>query len=168
MTVSVQLVPILYQPRGLARQVQNAVMQAAAQEAAWCKDFFTTSTATWEHEVKWRWGAKDASGVLEAYAGTDDLIYLFVSGGTRDHPITPVHAKKLVFQWGGVGSYKPKTVPGVMGSQSGGPTGPIVGRMSVHHPGTAPRNFDKVAADEWGKRWPTAMQEAITRALKSS
>jgi len=62
--------------------------------------------------------------------------------GTRPHIIRPKRAKRLKFQWGGPGSYKPKTV---RGGKFRGP-GKVVGGKTVYakkvkHPGTKPRKF---------------------------
>lgn len=63
--------------------------------------------------------------------------------GTREHDIVPKNKDFLFFEWGGPGSYIPKTTPG------GGFGGPgtvrngflVKSKEGIHHPGFPPRRF---------------------------
>lgn len=68
--------------------------------------------------------------------------------GTRRHPIAARNAPMLVFVWGGPGSYKAKTAPGVIGSWLGGPTGRLTAQREVDHPGTEARGWSKKVIEE--------------------
>jgi len=99
---------------------------------------------------------------------TDNEIYGYVNDGTRPHPIFPKKAKALAFQWGGKGSYTPKTTPRVIGSRAGGPSGPTVYRPYVQHPGTKGRHFDEEIEKLMQPRFKRAMEKAMSDARKKS
>lgn len=88
--------------------------------------------------------------------------------GTRPHPITPKNAPRLRFQWGGPGSYLPKTGPG--GAWYGGP-GTVIGgsevfSLGVMHPGTDPRNWPQVIAEKRKRYYSKTVENAWRRALR--
>lgn len=93
--------------------------------------------------------------------GTDDLIYKFVDGGTKSHPITTKNAPMLVFQAG----YRAKTRVKVIGSSQGGKFGPTVHKKEVNHPGTEAREFTKEIAKKWQKLLPNIIQRALLQEL---
>lgn len=82
--------------------------------------------------------------------------------GTAAHTITGKKGK-LSFQWGGPGSYQPKTRP--IG-RSGGPgrvnRGEKVARKSVNHPGFPPRHFSRVI----NKKLRSLFEKAIDRGVR--
>jgi hypothetical protein len=88
--------------------------------------------------------------------------------GTRPHPIRPKDAPMLVFPWGGPGSYMSKTGPG--GKWYGGPgtvnNATLRFSMGVQHPGTAPRNWTKLAAEEFKPIYSRTVENAWRRALR--
>lgn len=91
---------------------------------------------------------------------TDDLIYKYVSEGTKTKPginIVPVRAKKLAFP----GTFIPKTFPGIVGSGAGF-SGPVdTFRAGVHHPGVKARNF----VDEIQKRQEKNAKIILTNTI---
>ena len=125
---------------------------------------YKRTTATWSHSVQFEAITDTAAdGSFSLLVGTDDAVYGYVDAGTRAHIITPKRAKRLRFQWGGPGSYRPKTVAGVIGSTTGGASGPLVYRQLVHHPGTKARHFTR---DIFEKRGAESMKR-ITERLRN-
>ena len=100
--------------------------------------------------------------------GENAKIWQYVSHGTRPHIIRPKGTGyPLRFEWGGYGSYKPKT------TTSGGYRGPgrVVGgkttfRMHVKHPGNAARNFEKHIARWYAPQFRRTMKNAVARATR--
>lgn len=83
--------------------------------------------------------------------------------GTRSHPIPKkAGAKTLRFQWGGPGSYSPKTRPIARSGGPGSPSGPIVFRKFVNHPGFAPRKF----SESINKRLKRQFEQAVDRGFR--
>ena len=84
-------------------EFKKAILRAAeAYSKELLKDFEAT-TATWEHNVEFERIVDYEPRGPEVFVGTDDEIYGYVNNGTRPHPIFPVRAKVLRFQWGGKG-----------------------------------------------------------------
>jgi hypothetical protein len=115
---------------------------------------FAKTYATWDHQPEWKKVIKhSAEGIFWAY-WTEDLIYLWVSGGTQgQYPIPKDGPSLLVFPSG----YKAKSVPNTLLSRSGGSFGETVFMFGqVMHPGIEPRNFDKTVAlyvNPWWVKW---------------
>jgi hypothetical protein len=118
----------------VAKAVRNT-MTPAEREAL--REFRRT-TDTWKTKPSFEALEEVAGDAFTLIVGTDDPIYRFVDLGTKPHDIT---GNPLAFQWGGPGSYTAKTVPGVIGSRKGGPSGGTVFVTVVHHPGTKARHF---------------------------
>ena len=137
------------------------------------KDFKAT-TATWHHKVEFEKAVSLALGGPSIHIVTYDLIYGYVNDGTKPHPIfagyyTGLSSKMaLSFQWGGKGSYRPKTHPGVIGSTPGGPSGPRVAMPYVQHPGTKARKFDEAIRKKWEPMFKRRMEDAMKAAAKAS
>jgi hypothetical protein len=101
-------------------------------------------------------------GAVEVF--TSNRIYFFVSGGTRAHPITPLKPGGLLrFR----GRFRAKTRVRVIGSRAGGASGPFVTAKRVAHPGTEPRDFDKVIAERRQTTFRKLTRNAVIRASKS-
>lgn len=147
------------------RKVLTKGMEEQAKEIL--KDFEAT-TDTWEHDVKFTQELNLVPHGPEVLVGTDDEVYGYVNDGTRPHPIFSKGTWPLKFQWGGKGSYKAKTKPRVIGSFEGGPSGPIVRRMYVSHPGTAARHFDEEIEKKQAPRFKRRMEQAMRDAAKAS
>lgn len=99
-------------------------------------------------------------------AGKD--VWGYVTGGTRAHSITARRGKTLAFMWGGPGSYKPKTKPP---GKIGGPGTVMGGTMhfpvSVWHPGTEGREFEKTITEEFQPEFRRIMENAWRRAIRA-
>jgi len=148
---------------------------AAANEAA--KDIqkdFEATTKTWNHKPKFVKEVDVKTSPVQVLVGTDDEIYRYVDEGTKPHPIFAgiytgkSNKKALAFQWGGKGSYRAKTSPGVIGSKAGGPSGPFVAFPYVMHPGTKPRNFDITIQKKWEPKFKRLMEAAMSAGAKGS
>jgi hypothetical protein len=125
---------------------------------------FEQTTATWEHPVRFTQNIEVGPNRIEATVTTEDEIYGYVDKGTRPHLILPVRAKALRFQSG----YKAKTIPNVIGSQSGGSFGDTVFSKGVMHPGTEARNFDEIIRKKWEPIFKQRTQAAMKTAAKVS
>lgn len=146
---------------------QRAIEDAADRVGKDMTTDFKKTTETWKHKVAFETVISVAPDV-EVLVGTDDEVYGYVNDGTKPHPIFPRRARALRFQWGGRGSYKPKTAPKVIGSKPGGPTGPIVHKPYVQHPGTKAREFDKTIESKWKAPFKRRMEKAMRDAAKQS
>lgn len=144
---------LIFEPERLARAITNG-LDGGAKGA---KVDFGVTVQTWQNKPEFT--INEAPG--ERIIGTDDEVYGYVNDGTDPHIIVAKSAKALAFQWGGKGSYKPKSSVRVIGSSGGGASGPVVKRKRVKHPGTAAREFDEVIAEKWRELLPQIMQRAI-------
>lgn len=145
-----------------AREIERALQR---HQEGTRRDLKAT-THTWETVVVFHVKVERNGNDLAIIAYTDNKIYKFVNDGTHAHIIRPKKAKALRFQWGGYGSYKAKTVPGKIGSRSGGATGDIVHATYVLHPGTEARKFTEAIAKKRQKLLQSEIQTAITRASR--
>jgi hypothetical protein len=109
---------------------------------------------------------RDEIFLKEVYAAMDTVADGIKSDyeGTKEHIILPKNAKRLRFQ----NTYTAKTVPGVIGSRSGGPSGDTVFSNGVIHPGTEARNFTKIIEKTWQSKFKRIMEKAISNAAKRS
>lgn len=101
---------------------------------------FKRTTKTWDKQPEF---TITNDGEFGRIVGTENEIYDYVTHGTRPHVIRPVAAQNLAFATVSVA----KTIPNVLDSGSGGSGGPVAFAMVVNHPGTKPRNFEKLVAD---------------------
>lgn len=120
---------------------------------------FNVTTQTWNHKPDFK--IEHSVGKLEWIISTDDIIYKYVSEGTKPHTIVPKVAKMLVFYTGG----RPKSRVGWIGSNKGarGTKGPVR-TMEVHHPGTTARKFAEAIKAKWDLEWPRQLDRAIRAA----
>jgi hypothetical protein len=135
-------------------------------------EYFNKVVKSWRNPPTFqaRKSVKPTSITLEVKpTGPNAEIWKYVSFGTRPHIIVPKRAKALRFQWGGYGSYKPRT------TTSGGYNGPgkVVGgkqvfRQQVKHPGNKARNFEKHIARWYKTRFQRVMNEAVKRGVKAA
>lgn len=106
---------------------------------------FERTVQTWRRRPRFEVVQDVGPDRLSLLAGTDDEVYRYVDEGTRPHIIEPKGAGyPLRFQ----SMYQAKTIPGVIGSQAGGPSGPYVSAMRVRHPGTRARRFTQAIFKE--------------------
>lgn len=114
-----------------------------------------STVATWDTQVGFETESTDES--REVF--TDSEVYKFVDEGTSPHVIKATTGSGLSFPTGFVS----KTVPGVIGSRSGGKFGDFVQPppMSVHHPGTEARDFTGLIQKEKQEKFEKAVIEAM-------
>ena len=143
---------------------RDEMLKAAKSAGKDIKKDFQATTKTWKHKVKFT-VISSVDPNVEVLVGTDDEIYGYVNDGTRPHLIFP---KKL----GGVlafpSAYTAKTKPRVIGSTTGGGSGPTVFAGYVEHPGTEAREFDKVIQEDWTPKFKRRIEQAMSRAAKAS
>lgn len=155
-------------PQRFKNEAFRAALQAAAKEVSHelVLDFRET-TRSWKTKPKFE-AIVSVEPNVEILVGTDDEIYGYVNDGTEPHTIRPKGNYPLRFQWGGKGSYRPKTKPRVIGSTPGGSFGPEVHLPVVHHPGTKAREFDATIQKKWRKPFMARMQRAMSEAARAS
>lgn len=156
--MKVQLVGTKLSPKfkALAKKIPSLVqdtMEALTADAL--KDYEST-VATWNNKPEFI--VKRQSKNIWTIT-TDDEIYAMLDSGTRPHKIEAKPGHVLAFQ----NKYVAKTSPRVIASTSGGPSGKTVFAMSVDHPGTKARYFNKTIA---AKYTPTKVAKEMQTALK--
>lgn len=120
---------------------------------------------TWNTEVVFVVRKASLQGdTLSGSVSTSNLVYKYVSLGTKPHVIKPKNGKVLRFK----SMYKPKTKANVIGSHAGGASGDDVFSKGVQHPGTEARNFHKEIAKRRQVNINNLMTAAIMRAIKAS
>ena len=177
MIVAKAIKPARFKSEAFTRAITAAANKAAKDIE---KDFKTT-TKTWKHKPKFVKEVDTKTSPVQVLVGTDDEIYRYVDEGTGlwgpKHAKYPIFAgiytgksnkKALSFQWGGPGSYKAKTKPGVIGSSGGGPSGPMVAFPYVMHPGIEPRQFDQMIQKKWEPRFKRLMEQALSTGARGS
>jgi hypothetical protein len=98
---------------------------------------------------------------FERAINVDGAVYGYVDDGTKAHTIAP-HGKMLSFSPGG----SAKTQPGVIGSGGGSRGSTKVFARVVHHPGSAPRNFeDAILSQVVDPYFASDMQSALDEAV---
>ncbi len=132
------------------RNIAGALERAAREIRQELDARYRVTYASWLHRPTVNVDVHVHPQRLDIVVETDQL-YRYVDLGTRPHVILPRHAPMLHF----LSDYQPKTVPGVLGSGSGGAYGEDVFARRVHHPGTEARGFTKrifAEAREWSQR----------------
>jgi hypothetical protein len=148
------------------RQVVNRKVKPALVKA------HEMVVADWESDVSFKSKVVITPDAIKIYvypAGADKRVWTFVDKGTKPHKITPKGpGYPLRFNWGGKGSYKPKTLPRPARTVIGGgvQTGPEVRAMVVKHPGTEARNFTKQIAKEMGPEIRAEIERAFRRVAR--
>jgi hypothetical protein len=125
-------------PKGLRVKVMQPIAKQIEREILTRRQ---RTTQSWQHKPSFDVQTEVTPDGLSVREGTSDAIYTFVDRGTRgNYPIEPKGpGYPLVFQSG----YRAKTMPGYLGSGSGGPFGPRVGAYRVIHPGIRARRFSE-------------------------
>lgn len=118
-----------------------------------------STTRTWDHKPKFDITITQQGENYIIAVGTDNLIYLFVSEGTKPHIIAAKRSPYLIFQSG----YRAKTRVGIIGSQEGGAFGEMQFRKKVKHPGSKARKF---IAKIQERRQKTLLQEGTQAVAK--
>lgn len=162
----VRLKPITEKSNLSVRAMELALNAALRSTLNQARTEFYKTTRTWETNVVFY-----VTQIVNfrGAAGTDSIIYTYVTRGTRPHLITPVRSKALVF---GQGTYRPVTTPGVIGSRrvgtglqgAGGVARPIFTKR-VHHPGTKARGFEGAVAKRLQRVHERNVTVAIAKAI---
>jgi len=141
----------------MTRVINNALNGAALSAKA---DFGTT-TRTWRRKPKFLI-KKPKTFIRDIY--TINEIYLFVSGGTRSHPIPARRGGRLAFFRTG---FRAKTRVRYIGSNKGSrASSNFVRPKIVQHPGTKAREFDIEIQKKWQKQLNKTLQRAIDAEIK--
>jgi hypothetical protein len=139
------------------KRLEKAVENALDLVAENVRVDFEVTTYTWKTKPTFVIATK--RGERRVYTG--NLIYKFVSGGTKPHVIKPKKSKYLVFFGNG---FRPKTRVNYIGSNKGHAANRNKQfRKYVIHPGVESRNFEKVIAKKWRKQFPIIMQRSINQ-----
>ena len=124
---------------------------------------FNKTTRTWSNKPSFqKKGPSRGKGELAVEVFTENLIYFFLTRGTRSHPVAPVRAKALRFQSG----YKAKTRVRTIGSRSGGSFGPIAFSKGHMVKGIKARDFDKEIAKRRQKNLNNLIRLAFLRLVE--
>lgn len=101
-------------------------------------------------------------------SGPNKKFWVFVSGGTVPHEISPKRPGGYMTIRGGVGGYRPRTLPG---DYYGGPgdydqASTFKTRNTVNHPGIQAREFEKEIVAKHERAIVVMITQAVQRALK--
>jgi len=139
---------------------------------------FDKVVANWESDVSFaarKFLRSEAIWVNVYPTGADKEVWHYVNRGTRRHIIEAKNyvprgqsRPRLVFEWGGYGSYSPKTLPGGKYGMRGGAYGPLWFFGSVDHPGNEPREFSKVIGRAYQKQFNREIKNAIARGKRKA
>jgi hypothetical protein len=166
--IEVQGIPELVARLGMApAELTDVVRRANKEIAAEIKADFATTTATWQHQPRFEQRTRNEPTGSAVTVGTADPVYRFLDEGTRPHGIQPKKPGGVLrFQWGGPGSYQAKTTPGVFSSGQGGPSGPLVARRWVWHPGTRPRFWSVLLQRKWETAAPVVLRRYVAAWIR--
>lgn len=138
-------------PKKLQRIVENTLNEAAKGVQM---EFIRTAW-TWEHKPEFKIDSSPGKRVIF----TTDIIYFYISGGTKPHPIPKVIGRRLAFYKTG---FRAKSRVNSLNSGAGArATQDFRMPYQVQHPGTEARNFDRTIKMRWDKYLPVQMQRAI-------
>ena len=96
--------------------------------------------------------------------GEGTIRWLWVSFGTRRHPIAAVNASSLLFQQ----SYSPKTSGGGVWGQPASSSGSWIRVKEVDHPGITPRHFEAEIITNYSPTFFAKMAKAHTEGLAAA
>jgi hypothetical protein len=145
---------LIADPRKMAQAITNTLNATAKA----IKVDFDVTAQTWRNKPTFAIAAPNS---YTREISTDDEIYSMLNEGTPEHDIFPKPGKVLVFRT----PFRSKTLPRQIRSTSGGQGGNVVfTRKPIQHPGTAPREFDKVIAEKWESQVGSIFQRAIDAA----
>lgn len=153
----IKLIAIKVKKDHLSPKRYKQALESAKDEAEiGVLDDYKKTTRTWTHQPKfYTVRARDTLTVF-----TDDKIYEYVSEGTKPHLIFPKRGKSLRFS----ANSKAKTRPRVITSSQGSRSGKVVFSKGVIHPGTTAREFHRIIAEKWIKKYPPI----VNRHLKTA
>ncbi len=160
---------VLYKPIKPAKFKAPEIRKAIEREARFIADEvyldFLLTVSKWSKQPKFEKLVQVGPSSVEILVGTDNLIYKFVSGGTRDHYVPKTGVARMAFRPG----YSAKTIPGLITSQTGGASGDLVvrtGRWKVS--GIKARKFEETIGKKWKPRFKKRMQKAMRSGVKAS
>ena len=162
--VTFRLEAIVPKQKDAAKIFKAAYEGALRAEAESIKKDFDATMTTWEHKARFFIRTTSRKNYLSMTIYTKDAVYAYVNYGTKPHVIRPKKARVLRFQSG----YSAKTRPGFIGSSPGGSSGDTIFAQEVHHPGTAPRGFDKAIAEKHERSFKARMDAAMAKAARQA
>ena len=127
------------------KRTKSVMRKAMEDHAKTVKAEFEVATADWQNQprfiVRTTISPTEIRLTVRPDARTKAArIFGYVDKGTKPHIIRPVKAKALRFQWGGPGSYRPKTAPAAQPLRlNSGAALETVFSQEVHHPGNEAR-----------------------------
>jgi hypothetical protein len=142
-----------------AAKLRQAITNTLTAQAKAIKADFDVTTQTWRNRPDFK--IESPSDFVREIS-TDDDVYAILNEGSPRHPISARNKPFLVFRWGG---FRSKTIPGQIRSRQGAPGKQWAKKVSVEHPGSAARYWNKVIAQKWGAQLPTTFQRAIDAAV---
>lgn len=148
----------------LRDKVRLAALNALRKQATPIRADFRETVKTWKRKPKFETKVSLAGSRMTVTVYTTDPIYGYVDKGTKPHVIRPVKAKALHFVTG----YSAKTTPRVIGSREGGADGDEVFTKEVQHPGTKAREFDKIIARKWQRKFRSEMSKFLKDIAEAS
>jgi hypothetical protein len=154
------IVPHKFREETFATELNRA---ARLVEDGIVKDY-NLGTKDWNTEVKFTHETTIDSRGVNIIVETDNEIYGYVHSGTRPHDIMPRNATRLRFQ----NTYSAKTMPGIIQSRRGGPSGDVVFSGGVRHPGFQGRFFTRLIKAKWTPAFQRQMDRAFQDAVKKS
>jgi len=163
-----QMPTVLWKAIKPKRFKAEAIRQAIEYEAKFIADEvytdFLLTVSKWSRQPKFDKLVQVGPESVEILVGTDNVIYRYVSEGTRPHVIKPTGPWPLRFK----GTYKAKTIPGLITSRDGGASGGEVFAMQVYHPGTEARKFEETIGKKWQPRFKKRMVAALKKGAKAT
>lgn len=148
----IRLRPILPQRKINARQATRQLVRGMQHVTRNIGRDFDATVATWDNKPTFWAKTTVTEKEIISHVSTADLIYKFITGGTKVRYATMTK------------DFVAKTVPGVIGSRAG--AGGLL-YVSVHnpHPGIEGRNFDIVIAEKQAREIFNTMMPFIDRAV---
>lgn len=156
--VTYRAIAVLPQSAFSAAAIQRAVEGALDELAANVQADFQATVATWDDAPSFV--IRKRPSVREIATG--QRTYVMLNAGTAPHTIRVQQARRLVFQV----PYKAKSAPRLIGSGPGARGNTTVYARDVHHPGTAPREWDQVIAEKYRGVIAPTIQQAISAAVR--
>jgi len=146
---------LLADPAKLKRVIENVLDARAAD----IKVDFKVTTFTWKNKPDFTISTKPGERLIY----TTNLIYKFITRGTRPHIIRARRVRMLRFFRTG---FRAKSRVRYIGSNQGARASKdLTYRVFVKHPGFPAREFDKEIAEKWQKQLPKMMQQELNKEM---
>lgn len=127
--------------------------------------YFYRVVEEWKHKVRFEATIMVSNKGIWIYVypvGPNANLWIWTSGGTEPHTITPKGPYPLVFRT----EYQPKTRPGYKYRGPGESVGPWVATYAVKHPGTKPREFEKHINRFYLPKFRRRVENALRRGAR--